>query len=159
LDQQRRKGEKNMAESKLAKQFVFQDKPNLALPDYRHEIPEKAGYRIVYLDSEVVPGATFYTEALWFWPGPRPEPKPGDEPGVLPHTHPFPEMIAFFGTNPDDIHDLCGEVELWIDGEQHIIDKSFVAFIPAGVEHCPLNIRRIDRPIFHFTAGPGKMYE
>ena len=68
-------------------------------------------------------------------------------------------MIAFMGTNPDDIHDLGGEVELWIDGEQNIIDKSFVAYVPPGVVHCPLVIRRIDRPIFHFTAGPGRMYQ
>jgi hypothetical protein len=36
--------------------------------------------------------------------------------------------------------------------------NSFLAFVPAGVEHCPLVIRRIDRPIFHFTAGPSQMY-
>jgi hypothetical protein len=149
-----------MSESKLLKQFVFQDKLNLKLPEFRHEIPKERAHRIVYLDSETVPGAKFYAEALWFWPRQiKPEPQPGDEAGVKPHTHPFPEMIAFFGTNPDDIHDLCGEIELWIDGEQHIITKSFVAFIPAGVVHCPLKIRRIDRPIFHFTAGPGKIYE
>lgn len=149
----------SFSKSDLSKQFVFQDKTNLKLPNFRHEIPKEVAHRIVYLDSETVPGATFYAEALWFWPGPRSAPKPGEEPGVKPHTHPFSEMIAFFGTNPDDIHDLCGEVELWIDGEQNIIDKSFVAFVPAGMVHCPLNIRRIDRPIFHFTAGPGKMYE
>ena len=75
------------------------------------------------------------------------------------HTHPFDEVIAFFGTNPEDLHDLCGQVELWIDGEKNVIDRSFMAFIPAGTEHCPLQIRRIERPIFHFTAGPGEMYE
>jgi mannose-6-phosphate isomerase-like protein (cupin superfamily) len=143
----------------LSKNFVFQEKPNLELPEYRHDIPRDVAHRVVYLDSEVVPGANFYAEAVWFWPGERRPPQPGDEPGVKPHTHPFSEMIGFFGTDENDIHDLCGEVELWIDGEQHIIDKSFVAFVPAGVVHCPLNIRRIDRPIFHFTAGPGKMYE
>ena len=142
---------------KYDKHFIFQDKPNLKLPDFRHEIPKEYAYRIVYLDSETFPGADFYVEALWFWPGERPQLE--EESGVKPHTHPFDEVIAFFGTNPDDVRDLCGEVELWIDGEQHIIDKSFMAFIPAGVVHCPLNIRRIDRPIFHFTAGNGKMYE
>ena len=147
------------SESKLAKQFVFSDKENLVLPKFRHEIPKEVAHRIVYLDSDTVPDAKFYAEALWFWPGERPKPKPGQEPGVKAHSHPFPEMIGFFGTNPDDIHDLCGEVELWIDGERHNITKSFVAFIPAGVVHCPLNILRIDRPIFHFTAGPGAMYE
>jgi quercetin dioxygenase-like cupin family protein len=149
----------NTAGLKLSDQFVFHDKPNLKLPEFRHEIPKEIAHRIVYLDNETVPGAKFYAEALWFWPGPRRKLQPGDEPGVKPHAHPFPEMIGFFGTNQDDIHDLCGEVELWIDGEQHIMNKSFVAFIPAGTVHCPLNINRIDRPIFHFTAGPGKMYE
>ena len=45
-----------------------------------------------------------------------------------------------------------------IDGKKNIIDKSFLAFIPAGTEHCPLTILRIDKPIFHFTAGMGKEY-
>ena len=147
------------SDSKLAKQFVFDDKSDLVLPEYRHEIPKDRGYRIVYLDKEVVPDAKFYAEALWLWPRQVKKPQPGDEPGVKAHQHPFSEMIGFFGTNPDDIHDLCGEVELWIDGEQNIINRSFAAFIPAGMVHCPLNILRIDRPIFHFTAGPGKMYE
>jgi len=137
-------------------QFVFQDKPNRQLPSYRHEIPPERAYRIVYLDKEVVPGADFYVEALWFWPR---ECSPDDPPGVPAHSHPFDEVIAFFGTNPEDIRDLGGEVELWIDGEKNLIDRSFMAFVPAGVEHCPLRITRIERPIFHFTAGPGEMYE
>jgi quercetin dioxygenase-like cupin family protein len=151
---------RSAARSNLIEQFVFQDKPNLKLPKFRHEIPKERARRIVYLDEETVPGAKFYAEALWFWPVERQQPQPG-EPDSSPqaHTHPFQEMIAFFGTNHDDIHDLCGEVELWINGEQHIMTRSFVAFIPAGMEHCPLHINRIDRPIFHFTAGPGKIYE
>jgi quercetin dioxygenase-like cupin family protein len=78
---------------------------------------------------------------------------------VKPHTHPFPETIAFFGTNWDDLQDLGGEIELWIEDEMHVMNNSFMAFVPAGVKHCPLSIRRIDRPIFHFTAGPGKTYK
>ena len=140
---------------KYDKHFIFQDKPNVKLAKFQTEIPSKRGYRIVYLDSEVFPGADFYVEAIWFWPRETPQSKPG----VKSYIHPFDEVIAFFGTNPDDVRDLCGEVELWIDGKQHIIDKSFMAFVPAGIVHCPLFIRRIDRPIFHFTAGNGKMYE
>lgn len=150
-----------MAEKKNAKYFIFQDKPNLKLPDYRHEVPSQFAHRMIYLDSEVVPDANFYVETVWFLPRQIPQPKPGEtyEAIAEPHTHSFDEFIAFFGTNPDDTHDLCGEVELWIDGEQHIIDKSFVAFIPAGLEHCPLYVRRVDRPIFHLTAAPTKTYE
>lgn len=136
--------------------FVFQNKPDLKLPAYRHEIPKERAFRVVYLDREVVPEAEFYLEGLWFWPR---QVDPNQKPGVPEHVHPFDEVISFFGSNPDDLHDLGGEVELWIDGQKNLINRSFMAFIPAGVKHCPLMVRRVDRPIFHFTAGPGSMYE
>jgi quercetin dioxygenase-like cupin family protein len=143
-----------------SKYFVYHDKPNLKLPEYRHPIPEKLAYRLFYLDSEVVPGANFYAEALWFWPGNRPKLKAGEIPKSAPeaHTHSFPEVIGFFGSNTKDIHDLCGEIELWIDGKKNVMTNSFLAFVPAGVVHSPLIIRRIDRPIFHLTAGPTRLY-
>jgi quercetin dioxygenase-like cupin family protein len=140
--------------------FIFRNKPNLKLPAFRHEIPESRAHRMFYLDSEVVPGATFYNEALWFWPGARPTLKPGEIPPGSPeeHTHSFGEFIGFFGSNPDDIHDLGGEVELWIDGQKNVMRESFLAFVPAGMKHCPLILRSVDKPIFHFTAGPTSLY-
>src|SRR5208337_5580397 len=48
--------------------------------------------------------------------------------------------------------------ELWLEDEQFILNKSFIAYIPAGMKHCPLRIRRIDKPMFHFTLGPGQKY-
>ena len=68
------------------------------------------------------------------------------------------EVVAFFGTNPEDPWDLCGEVELWLGDEKHIITKSSLVFIPKGLKHCPLIARRVDRPIFHFTTGPAHLY-
>ena len=144
---------------KYDKHFITQDKPDFKLPSYRYKPGKKDSFRIVCLDGEVFPGADFCVEAVWIWPGREPQPGPDGEPGAKAHTHPFDEVIAFMGTNPDDIHDLCGEIELWIDGEQNIIDKSFMAFIPAGMVHCPMNIRRVDRPIFHIVAGNSPMYE
>jgi hypothetical protein len=74
------------------------------------------------------------------------------------HAHDFDEVITFFGTNLEDPHDLCGEIELWLEDEQHIITKSCIVFVPRGMKHGPLIIRRVDRPIFHFAAGPGSVY-
>ncbi len=145
----------------LSRQFVFQYKKNIVHPEYRGNAPDEPGrhMHIAYLDEEVVPGAHFYVEASWFGTAPRPKPVDGKAPvGPQPHVHPFPELITFFGTNPDDVQDLGAEVELWIDGKQHIITESFVAYIPGNVVHCPLRTRNITRPIFHFTAGPGKTY-
>jgi hypothetical protein len=105
------------------------------------------------MDNEVIPGA-FYAECVWVWPWGWEKPSPG----VPPHTHPFDEVLAYFGTNLDDPHDLGGEVELWLEDEQFILDKTFIAFIPAGMKHCPLRTLRVDRPMFHFTMGPGQKY-
>jgi hypothetical protein len=148
-----------MNPQKYALNFITHGKTGLKLPEFRPELPDEFAYHLAYLDGEVVPGAGFHVDFIWF----RPREKVGEITGNVlvekPHSHPFNEVITFIGSNPDDIHDLCGEVEFWIDGEQHIIDKSFMAFIPAGLNHAPINIRRIDRPILHYIAGPGKMYE
>jgi hypothetical protein len=74
------------------------------------------------------------------------------------HTHPFDEVIAFVGTNPDDPQDLGGEIELWLEDEPYILAKSCLVFIPKGLKHCPLIVRRVDRPIFHFITGPEGTY-
>ena len=37
-------------------------------------------------------------------------------------------------------------------------DEAEMVYIPAGTHHCPMNILRADRPIFHFTTGPGGAY-
>lgn len=116
------------------------------------EMPTKDATRFLWLDDEIIKGA-FYMECVWFWP--KETWPPG---GVEAHTHDFDEIIAFFGTNPKDPYDLGGEVELWIEDEKHIMTKSFLTFVPAGMKHCPLKIHRVDRPIFHITTGQGAKY-
>jgi hypothetical protein len=116
------------------------------------------GGRVLYLDSNVAPGA-FYMECVWVLPRPAGTgPAGARRVGTESHSHDYDEVIAFFGTNPDDPHDLGAEVELWLGDEKHIITKSSLVFIPAGLKHCPLTFLRVDRPVFHYTTGPGKMY-
>jgi len=141
-----------VAETKYGKYIITGTKLDLKFPSYRHEVAEIVDRktRLIYLDGEVIKGA-FYVECVWYWKG-------SDTPEVEAHTHTFDEVITFFGTNPEDPHDLCGEVELWLEGEKHILTKSCLVFVPKGMKHCPLIIRRVDKPIFHFTAGPGSTY-
>jgi len=145
-----------MPESKYAKFIVYEGKPNPRPPPPPSEIKSQAPddkpkvTHMMFMDSEVVAGS-FYSECAWFWPG-------AEGGGGGSHVHPFEEVVAFIGTNPDDVHDLGGEVEFWIEEEKFILTKSFLIFIPAGIHHCPLFIRKVVKPIFHFTLGPGKMY-
>ena len=143
-----------MAETKYGKYIITGVKSALEFPSYRRDAAEIAAgshTRLIYLDEEVIKGA-FYVECVWYWKG-------SEQPIVGAHTHPFDEVIAFFGTNPEDPQDLCGEVELWLEDEKHILTKSCLVFVPKGMKHCPLHIRRVDRPIFHFTAGPASVYK
>lgn len=147
-----------MAERKTDKYIVTELKQNVVEAPWSPPVRVAGngqGGRVLFLDSEVAPGA-FYVECVWITPRPA-----GDESkrvSVKPHKHDYDEVIAFIGTNPEDIHDLGGEVELWLDDEKHIITRSSMVYIPKGLQHCPLTFLRVDRPIFHFTSGPGKMY-
>ena len=142
-----------MAERKYGKYIITKTKSDLTLPDFRREALRAAPdvrTPMVYLDDDVLKGA-FYVECVWFWKG-------TEKPEVEAHTHPFDEVITFFGSNPDDPQDLCGEVEIWLEDEQYLLTKSCLIFVPKGMKHCPLHIKRVDRPIFHFTAGPAAKY-
>ncbi len=144
-----------MTEQKYSINFITHGKEGFKPPGFRPELPDRFAHHLASLDSEVVPGAGFHIDFIWFRPGEQ----AGNEVIEETHSHSFDEVITFIGSNPEDIHDLGGEIELWIDGEQHIIDKSFMAFVPAGLSHGPLKMRKIDRPILHYTAGPEEKYE
>jgi hypothetical protein len=143
-----------MAEKKNARYFLTADKPGLKLPPFRHTMDPGFVKRVTHLDAETVPGAEFYSEAMWILPGSSESITHMDS-----HTHTWDEFIGFFGFNYEDIRDLGAEIEFTVDNEKHIITRSFGAFIPAGVQHGPLVIRKVRRPIMHFMAGPTKKYE
>jgi hypothetical protein len=96
------------------------------------------------MDEDVVPGA-FNMNASWYL-------KAGMTIDNVPHTHDHDEIIGFFSNDDKRPYDLGGEIEIWLEGEKQIITKSCMIFVPAGMKHCPLILRRVDRPIFHFTA-------
>jgi len=141
-----------MFTQKLGKYIVTNPKENLVVPKWGGNLSQERSTRMMYLDSEVIKGA-FYVECVWFWPTEQKDTSSPD-----PHTHEWDEVIAFFGTDRNDLHDLGAEIELFIDGEQNLINETFLAFIPAGIVHCPLNILSITKPVFHFAVGQGKQY-
>jgi hypothetical protein len=141
-----------MAKSEHGKYIVTQPKKDLVVPDWGGNLSADRSTRMFYLDSEVIPGA-FYVEVVWFWPTDE-----KDDSSPDPHTHEYDEVIGFFGTDPKDLNDLGAEIEFYIDGERNLMRESFLAFVPAGISHCPLNILSIKKPVFHFATLPGKKY-
>jgi len=70
-----------------------------------------------------------------------------------PHTHNVDEYLIFLGGElPDLFSSFEAEVDFCIGEEQekHLINKPTIIFIPKGMVHCPLNFRKIVKPIlFH----------
>ena len=138
-----------MAELKNSKYIVSE----LKIPESKQKIAEeyaKYATRILWLDDTVVEGA-FHMNTAWYL-------KATESLESVPHTHDSDEIIGFFGNNPEDPYDLGGEIEVWLEDEKHIITRSSLIFVPAGMKHCPMILRRVDRPIFHFTTVPGGQY-
>jgi hypothetical protein len=145
-----------MAESKYGKYIVTRPKTNIVKPAWSPQGPVPG--RVAYIDNEVVDGA-FYMECVWIMPGMKPPAGVGPEKvGPQAHSHDYDEILGFFGSDTKDMYDLGGEVVLWLGDEKHIINKSCLVFIPKGLQHCPLYFPKVDKPIFHFSVGPGQMY-
>jgi hypothetical protein len=111
----------------------------------------KYARRILWLDDQVVEGA-FHMNTAWYL-------KATSTLEDRPHVHDTDEIIGFFGNDAENPYDLGGEVEIWLEDEKHVISRSAMIFVPAGMSHCPLVITRVDRPIFHFTTLVGHHYD
>ena len=137
-----------MSEKKNEKYIVTELKAPSASPEAVARYAEFAR-RILWLDDNVVEGA-FQMNCSWYLRPTR---------GITePHSHEYDEIIGFFGSDPDDPHNLYGEVEFWLEDEQYFLTKTSMVFVPGGMSHCPLVLKRVDRPIFHFTTVNGGRY-
>ena len=138
-----------MAESKYGKYIVEE----LKIPPEKQAIADtykQYATRILWMDDAVVEGA-FHMNTAWYL-------KASTTVESTSHAHDTDEIIGFFGNNPEDPYDLGGEIELWLEDEKHILTRSCMVFVPSGMKHCPLVLRRVDRPIFHFTTVTGGRY-
>jgi hypothetical protein len=76
---------------------------------------------------------------------------------MFAHVHDFPELLSWWGTDPDNPEDTSG-MGLVLGEEEIPLDRSWVAYIPAGMKHMPTRppgakITRL--PVCHWTSGPG----
>ena len=111
----------------------------------------KRATRILWLEDFVIKGAPSII-CSWYW-------KATETEGTPAHIHEFDEVIGFIGSDPDNPHDLCGEVEFWMEDEKYILTKSCLIFIPKGLRHCPLRVIKVDRPMFFLAVSISNKYD
>lgn len=78
-----------------------------------------------------------------------------------PHSHKFPEMLCFIGGDPENIFDLGAEVEITLgkEAEKHTITTGSVVSIPAGIKHCPIVFKRVDKPLIFLEISLTRIWK
>jgi hypothetical protein len=75
---------------------------------------------------------------------------PGNYSGPA-HKHAFDHYIWMIGTS-DNFVGIDADMEFQLDGVNHQINYPFYAFIPKGMSHCPLIVKRIGKPLIFIDA-------
>ena len=151
-----------MPVKKYAHLIVTEDiRPGESPPDgflKRMQAQREAGdyldsFHLLSLNDSLAKGALYY-DAVWM------QDLHGAH-GVqveVQHSHDFDEILGFFGSNQANPRELNAEIELWLEDEQYIIDKTALVFVPRGMNHLPLYFRRIGSSVLFFTVGNGTSY-
>jgi hypothetical protein len=112
--------------------------------------PSLRSTRLLHLEEDIAKGA-FYVDFVWIWEGNGGAPAPE-------HNHDWVEMIAMVGADPEHPRDLGGSMSIVLGDETHLMTRSTLVCIPAGLKHCPWKFIGIKKPTLVFTAGPSGMY-
>jgi len=70
--------------------------------------------------------------------------------GDPPHKHDYDEFLFFIAADSENAPDLGGEVEIALgeEWEKHVINTSAIVCLPRGVQHCPIYVKRVDKPFY-----------
>ncbi|MCQ2530440.1 MAG: hypothetical protein MJ086_04210 [Lachnospiraceae bacterium] len=117
------------------------------------------GERQLWIDGNCVPGSFQMNTCFWMKPNAEMIKASPNSQVAQPHHHPYPEILGFVGTDPENPLELGGVVEFWVDGECHRLTKSTMVFLPPNLPHCPLmTIEQGDKPILHFSVVMNETY-
>lgn len=78
----------------------------------------------------------------------------------FPHSHDFDMYLHFVSYDYDHMNDLFGEIVIGLGEEQelHTITSPTSVYIPAGMVHCPLIFKRVEKPIILFHTSIASKY-
>jgi hypothetical protein len=81
-------------------------------------------------------------------------------PGRGAHTHPFDELLLFFGHDTNDLGYLGADMEISLgkELEPHKFNSPTVVVAPKGVPHCPLVTEKVYHPFGHFHLALSAKY-
>ncbi len=68
------------------------------------------------------------------------------------HKHDFDQYLFFISGDSKNFVDFDAEIELTLDGMVKNINYPSYVFVPKGTMHCPLNIKRVTKPLVFIDA-------
>jgi len=68
------------------------------------------------------------------------------------HKHPFDQWIFLIGGDPKNFLDFDADIEMELDGEVKKINYPCYVFVPKGMYHCPLVVKRVKKPLIFIDA-------
>jgi hypothetical protein len=77
-----------------------------------------------------------------------------------PHAHDFDMYLYFLSFDPNNFEDLGADIEIGLGKEQeiHKITSPCSVYIPKGLIHCPLNFKKVTKPICFIHASLAPKY-
>jgi hypothetical protein len=71
--------------------------------------------------------------------------------GAPSHKHPFDQWIFLIGESKNFL-DFDADIEFELDKKVYKINYPCYAFIPKGMYHCPLVVKRVNKPLIFIDA-------
>jgi hypothetical protein len=73
------------------------------------------------------------------------------------HKHDFDQVIFLMGSNLNNVVEFDAEIEFSLDNKVNTITYPACIYIPGGLLHGPLNVKRVTKPLMFMdiTLSPG----
>ena len=73
------------------------------------------------------------------------------------HSHDFDQLIFYLGGDSRNIGEFDAEIEMYLDNQKYVIDYTSCVYIPAGLLHGPLDVKKVNKPVMFIdiTLSPG----
>lgn len=129
-----------MAQSQYARYLVTEPLRELGAPP-APPVANRQDSSMTFMSNDLVPGSNVYVEFSWVYGIPDPNPH------ILEHVHEdYNEIVVHIGSDPNNPHDLGGELELSMEGEPLVINKTSALYVPRGMKHGPIIWKKFSRP-------------
>ena len=74
----------------------------------------------------------------------------------IQHVHKKDEFLVFLGAGTTDVFDFDARIEFTVgkgdEAETFLIQEPTIIRLPAGVYHCPLNFKEVNKPVLFLAA-------